>query len=624
MKNKKIEIYVACHKPSELPKNELFIPIHVGAKLSNKELNIQRDDAGDNISEKNPQYCEMTAQYWAWKHSDADYIGLCHYRRYLNFTKERFQNFTPDNRKQVLVRVLNPFTEKKYGLLDKSVIEETIQNNDILVGEAQDLSKVNTPFGPKKTTLEHWLAHDKALINVDDLKKMFAIVEEYYPDIYKNMREYLDGKYFYGFNTFVLRADLFKKMCAFEFDVLNRLEKVVDLSHYNQQLSRIYGFMGEILFSSYIYYLKKTTPSIKVKECQMLYFDKTDPISNVMPATPDSKKIVIDADKVPLFLLYPSVYTLINNLSSNKEYDLVIMANTIDSFYKNYYQQLCSPYTNVHVHFKETSSFLDALTEEYGKFSYFANSFLPWILPNFDSCLYLRWNTLIEKNIDSIFDLELIEKPIAAVKSVYYQGILNTFYTEDKVYNESFFKIHNIYDYVSDTVFMINLEKLRETSLKMLIAKLPIKNTNLPRSPRSIEIFNSIYQENIQFLPHEYNWLYNTTQGTEFYVKEAPYNLVKEYQKAKKNKYISTYHEDSPWYIYKSPEFYLLYWDIVNKGTLSEVIHNHLIARHDAHLSLNMLVHKFVDKMLPKKTGRRELVKRLFPKGSYIYKKFYR
>ena len=40
---------------------------------------------GENIYPKNPDYCELTAQYWAWKNIDCDYYGFFHYRRYLTF-----------------------------------------------------------------------------------------------------------------------------------------------------------------------------------------------------------------------------------------------------------------------------------------------------------------------------------------------------------------------------------------------------------------------------------------------------------------------------------------------------------------------------------------------------------
>ena len=81
-----IKIIVATHKSFEMPQNkELYLPVHVGCE-GKDDLGYQGDNTGENISQLNPYYCELTGLYWAWKNLDCDYLGLVHYRRY--FTKK--------------------------------------------------------------------------------------------------------------------------------------------------------------------------------------------------------------------------------------------------------------------------------------------------------------------------------------------------------------------------------------------------------------------------------------------------------------------------------------------------------------------------------------------------------
>ena len=87
-KESKIKIFVAHHKPWYIYEDDIYVPIQVWKKNAKVDLWILWDDTGDNISEKNNNYAELTAQYWVWKNydlRDVDYVWFCHYRRYMTY-----------------------------------------------------------------------------------------------------------------------------------------------------------------------------------------------------------------------------------------------------------------------------------------------------------------------------------------------------------------------------------------------------------------------------------------------------------------------------------------------------------------------------------------------------------
>ena len=107
-----VKIIVATHKKYEMPQDAMYLPLHVGAEGKTDQngnpldLGYQKDNTGENISNKNAAYCELTGLYWAWKNLDTDYTGLAHYRRHFGKkTKAPFEGVLTYNE-------LRPMLEK--------------------------------------------------------------------------------------------------------------------------------------------------------------------------------------------------------------------------------------------------------------------------------------------------------------------------------------------------------------------------------------------------------------------------------------------------------------------------------------------------------------------------------
>jgi len=75
-----------------------FIPLQVGAALTDIRKGCLTDDIGDNISKKNRNYSECTGLYWIWKNTkNQKYVGLCHYRRRLELDNQMISVLEKEN-----------------------------------------------------------------------------------------------------------------------------------------------------------------------------------------------------------------------------------------------------------------------------------------------------------------------------------------------------------------------------------------------------------------------------------------------------------------------------------------------------------------------------------------------
>ena len=209
-----------------MPEDAIYLPLQVGAVLSsNTDLNWVRDDQGENISDKNRTFCELTALYWAWKNLNADIIGLCHYRRYLGASSSL---------------AFHLFTEKKKQILNEAQIEMMLKGYDIIL--------------PKKR--HYWIetrgsqyAHAH---HIEDLQVTEQILQEKYSAYFPAWKNMLTSRSGHICNMFIMRRELLNEYCTWLFDILFETEKRLDISSYSENDRRVFGFLGERLLDVWI------------------------------------------------------------------------------------------------------------------------------------------------------------------------------------------------------------------------------------------------------------------------------------------------------------------------------------------------------------------------------------
>ena len=200
-----VKVLISCHKETDVVNTECFMPVQVGTSLAQKELpGMAHDNDGENISELNPMYCELTAQYWAWKNLDLDYYGFCHYRRYFNFSDRMFKE---DSYGNIIEGYIDNRTIRKYAWNDQAV-EALVNDYDVIITERKDIS--SSPWRFKNS-----YAHYKGakLLHEKDYQMMLDIIDEKYPDYSKDAHDFANGSVTCFCNMYILRKDLFFSYC---------------------------------------------------------------------------------------------------------------------------------------------------------------------------------------------------------------------------------------------------------------------------------------------------------------------------------------------------------------------------------------------------------------------------
>lgn len=215
---KNIKIIVATHKTYRMPDDMMYLPVQVGAE-EKESLGYVRDNEGENISKKNPNYCELTGLYWAWKNLDAEYLGLAHYRRHYTVAKHG---------------------NKWNRILTQAQLEPLLADHDIILPPKRN-------YFIETTYTQYVHAHHAA-----DLDLTREILVEKYPMYVKYFDNCMKSTKGHKFNMFIMKREYADQYCEWLFDILFELEKRLDISAYSQNDARVFGFVSERLLDVWL------------------------------------------------------------------------------------------------------------------------------------------------------------------------------------------------------------------------------------------------------------------------------------------------------------------------------------------------------------------------------------
>lgn len=190
--------------------------LQVGGALTDEKVAELNDATGDNISDKNGNYSELTGMYWIWKNAlrkleDGSYCGLAHYRRMLELSEDD------------LLRLVD---------------------NDI---------DVVLPYPmPYEPNIE---AHHLRYLSDSEWNAVLQALDELQPEYAKAFKDILKQGYFYNYNVILAKKDVLDDYCSWLFPLLFRIEEINDPNK-EKEPNRYIGYVGETLETLYFMYNK--------------------------------------------------------------------------------------------------------------------------------------------------------------------------------------------------------------------------------------------------------------------------------------------------------------------------------------------------------------------------------
>lgn len=607
-----IKIFVSAHKQATFPEGESILPVQVGAaQATTRFTNTLHDDEGENISVENPRYCELTAQYWAWKNADADYYGFCHYRRYFDFTDTPHKE---NDYGEIIDSYIDGHALAEYGINDDA-IARAVDGWDVITTPLNDVRRI----GGFSNLKQHWDADGH--LRLKDLRHMYDILCARHPDYKVDADAVLGGRTAAFCNMFIMRKEIFFEYNEWLFPLLDEFAAATDFSKMDVQTTRTVGHLSERLLNIFIAHKQRTGAHWKIKRLQCVHFLHPEPVATLEPL--DGKHtnvvpVVFASDNNYVPMLATTIYSMLKNASTSRTYDVIVLERDITDENKRYMRQFFAKFPNAVLRFFDVSRYLAGFNLTTSNAHISIETYYRFIiqeaLPFYSKLLYLDCDLVVNGDIAELFDTELGDHAIGAVPDIDFIGNLNMKNGERAQYVRKQLHMRDAYGYFQAGVLVMNLERMREIHTVHEWLEIASKPGYIYNDQ---DILNVECEGQVTYLDYSWNVMHNCAGRVNGVFDFAPANVYQAYMASRKAPKIVHYAGfDKPW---KNPwcDFASLYWSYAQEtpfvaqmvAAMNGVERPAPPEHHERAIAENSPIRKYVDVLAPTGSKQRELMK---------------
>ena len=605
----KIAIFTTQRRDAEsvIPSSPVFVPIAGIDHLAKRERPLVLSSTGDSIWRERSSYCELESQYWAWKNYHADYYGFCHYRRYFSFSERRLPE---DIHGAVNYDYFDEACMEEMGL-DTETIEKRVNGYDFLIAAPANVKKVGF------TSLYEQYGKSEFL-DIADLRRVAQIIQELYPEYADSAEEYLNGTLLYPCNMFIMRRELFFEYSKWLFDILQEFERRTDLSKLSVDELRVTGHVGERLLGVFYTHVKKNRP-----EC------RTDVLQRSIIWHPDAPLLprpYFEEENVPVVLAFSdsfvpyagvTIHSILTHINERSNYDLLILHTGIEEKSQTQLRRLCAGRGNVAMRFVDISSYVEGLTlieNNHVSVETFYRLLCTKVLKHYEKVVYLDSDLIVLRDLKELFDVELGTLLLGAAVDPDHAGEYNGGIPGVKEYTDRVLNLKDPFSYFQAGVLLLNIREMRKQFGEKMLLETAAKREYMYVDQ---DVLNMCCEGRTRLLDMKWNVMVDCLGiRKEKLIRRAPADIYYDYLEARKQPYIIHYAGvEKPWTTPDS-DFAEVFWKYARETLFYEVILQRMGGREEPKkrsglLSKNGRLFKLANRLLPKGTRRREIVKKI-------------